>query len=134
MKFLLNLLVVFMPWRLKRFCLVHFYKYKIHPKAHIGLSYIFPTHLEMQEGAEIGHLNVAIHLELIYMERDCTISQRNWITGFPLWNKTHFQNCPDRKPYLIMKKGLDSMKSILNTEKLLKLPMICLLLKTLSKQ
>ena len=104
MKFLLNLLVVFMPWRLKRFCLVHFYKYKIHPKAHIGLSYIFPTHLEMQEGAEIGHLNVAIHLELIYMERDCTISQRNWITGFPLWNKTHFQNCPNRKPYLIMKK------------------------------
>ena len=81
MKFLLNLLVVFMPWRLKHFCLVHFYKYKIHPKAHIGLSYIFPAHLEMQEGAEIGHLNVAIHLELIYMERDCTISQRNWITN-----------------------------------------------------
>lgn len=60
----------------------------------------------MKERAAIGHLNVAIHLELIHMEKDCTISQKNWITGFPLANESKFQRFPDRKPYLIM--GRDS--------------------------
>ena len=80
------------------------FRYDIHPKARIGFSYIYPKHLVMENGATIGHLNVAIHLELIYMEKDCTICQRNWITGFPLNDKTKFQRFPDRKPFLIMKK------------------------------
>lgn len=104
MKKIFNLLVVLMPWSIKRVLLVKFYKYKIHPSAHIGLSYIFPKHLIMEEGATIGHLNVAIHLELIHMEKDCTISQKNWVTGFPLKNKSYFQDFPNRKPALIMKK------------------------------
>ena len=58
----------------------------------------------MGEGARIGHLNVAIHLELIQMDKNCSISQKNWITGFPLSNKSNFQDFPDRKPYLIMKE------------------------------
>lgn len=104
MRILLNLFVVVLPWRIKRFLLVKLYHYQIHPTARIGLSYIYPKHLIMEEGAYIGHLNVAIHLELIHMEKDCTISQKNWITGFPLDNKTNFQDFPNRKPYLIMKK------------------------------
>lgn len=99
-----RLLIIFLPWKIRRALLVHFWKYKIHPKAHIGFSYIYPKHLVMEEGATIGHLNVAIHLELIYMGKDCTICQRNWITGFPLDNKTNFQDFPNRKPYLIMEK------------------------------
>lgn len=97
-------LIVLMPWKLRRLILNRFYHYNIHPKARIGFSYIYPKHLIMEEGATIGHLNVAIHLELLRMEKDCTICQRNWITGFPLENKTNFQDFPNRKPYLIMKK------------------------------
>lgn len=104
MQILFNCFVVILPWRIKRWILNRFYKYDLHPKAHIGLSYIFPKHLVMEEGAVIGHLNVAIHLELISMEKDCAITQRNWITGFPLKNKSHFQYFPQRKPYLIMKR------------------------------
>lgn len=104
MRILLNLFVVILPWRIKRFLLVKLYHYQIHPTARIGLSYIYPKHLIMEEGTYIGHLNVAVHLELIHMEKDCTISQKNWITGFPLDNKTNFQDFPNRKPYLIMKK------------------------------
>lgn len=102
MRVLFNLIVMVLPWKLKRLILNRFYKYNLHPKARIGLSYIFPKHLIMDEGATIGHLNVAIHLELISMEKNCTISQRNWITGFPLENKNHFNDFPNRKPYLIM--------------------------------
>ncbi len=104
MKKIINFLVVLFPWKVRRFILIRFYHYQIHPTARIGLSYIYPKHLIMEEGAYIGHLNVAIHLELIHMEKDCTISQKNWITGFPLDNKTNFQDFPNRKPYLIMKK------------------------------
>ena len=52
----------------------------------------------MGEGARIGHLNVAIHLELIQMDKNCTISQRNWVTGFPLNDESHFQDFPDSYP------------------------------------
>ena len=103
-KILLQALLIFIPWKVRRLILTRFWGYKIHPKARIGFSYIYPKHLVMEEGATIGHLNVAIYLELIYMEKDCTICQRNWITGFPLKDKTKFQRFPDRRPFLIMKK------------------------------
>ena len=104
MKKIINLLIVFLPWTIRRYILNKFYHYKIHPTAHIGLSYIYPKQLIMAEGARIGHLNVAIHLEKIQMDKNCSISQKNWITGFPLKDKSNFQDFPDRKPYLIMKE------------------------------
>lgn len=104
MKKIINLLIIFLPWTIRRYILNKFYHYKIHPTARIGLSYIYPKQLIMGEGARIGHLNVAIHLELIQMDKNCSISQKNWITGFPLSNKSSFQDFPDRKPYLIMKE------------------------------
>lgn len=104
MRKIINLLIIFLPWTIRRYILNKFYHYKIHPTAHIGLSYIYPKQLIMAEGARIGHLNVAIHLELIQMDKNCIILQKNWITGFPLNNKSNFQDFPNRKPYLIMKE------------------------------
>lgn len=104
MKKIINILIIFLPWKIRRCILNKFYHYKIHPSAHIGLSYIYPEHLIMGEGAKIGHLNVAIHLELIQMDKNSSISQKNWITGFPLKDKSHFRDFPERKPYLIMKE------------------------------
>lgn len=104
MKKIINLLIVFLPWTIRRYILNKFYHYKIHPTARIGLSYIYPKQLIMGEGARIGHLNVAIHLEKIQMDKNCSISQKNWITGFPLKDKSNFQDFPNRKPYLIMKE------------------------------
>lgn len=104
LKTFVNCLVALLPWKLKRLVLVRLYHYDIHPTARIGLSYIFPKHLTMEEGATIGHLNVAIHLELIHMGKDCTICQRNWITGFPLGDHTKFTRFPGRKPRLVMKE------------------------------
>lgn len=105
MKIILKLLVIFLPWKLKRLCLNYFWKYQIHPKAHIGFSFIYPKKLIMEEGAQIGHLNVAIHLEQIQMGKDTIISQQNWITGFPLKDCSNFYDFPNRRPYLIMEEG-----------------------------
>lgn len=104
MRKIINLLIIFLPWTIRRYILNKFYRYKIHPTARIGLSYIYPKQLIMGEGARIGHLNVAIHLQKIQMDKNCSISQKNWITGFPLSNKSNFQDFPDRRPYLIMKE------------------------------
>ena len=98
MKIILKLLVIFLPWKLKRLCLNYFWKYQIHPKAHIGFSFIYPKKLIMEEGAQIGHLNVAIHLEQIQMGKDTIISQQNWITGFPLKDCSNFYDFPNRLP------------------------------------
>ena len=54
-----------------------FYGYKIHPSAHIGLSYIYPKYLEMGEGATIDHLNVAIHLDKMVLGKNSSIGRQN---------------------------------------------------------
>jgi len=92
-----------MPWRIKRFLLTHFYGYKIAKNAHIGISYIFPKYLEMNDGAKIGHFNVAIHLTTLQMGKNVTIDRWNWITGFPE-NTTshHFAHDITRRSELII--------------------------------
>lgn len=50
MKILLNCLIVFLPWKLRRWVLNKFFHYQIHPTAKIGFSYVYPKHLIMEEG------------------------------------------------------------------------------------
>ena len=83
MRKILNILLIFMPWKIRRKLLELFYGYKIHPTAHIGFSYIYPRYLEMGEGATIDHLNVAIHLDKLVLGKNSSIGRHNWITGFP---------------------------------------------------
>lgn len=104
MKRIINVLILFLPWCIRRRLLNTFWGYQIHPQAKIGFSYIYPKHLIMDKRASIGHFNIGINLALIHMEEECTICRENWITGFPVDNKTNFQDFPNRKPYLIMKK------------------------------
>ena len=75
---ILKVMIVFLPWKVRRIILNKCWGYDIHPKAHIGLSYIYPKFLKMDEGARIGHLNVAIHLErIIILKRKRKVSLVN---------------------------------------------------------
>lgn len=97
---------------MKRFCLCHLYGYKIAKSAHIGFSYIFPNYLEMDEGARIGHLNVAIHLSKITMGRNSSIGRSNWITGFPEYtNSPHFAHDITRRCELVIGKETSITKN-----------------------
>lgn len=103
MSTLFNAFVVLLPWKLRRIVLNKCYKYDIAPTAHIGLSYIFPKHLVMGEGAHIGHFNVAIHLDCIEMGKAASIGRGNWITGFPSGTDSpHFSHQTDRRSELIV--------------------------------
>ncbi len=104
MRKIFNIILVLFPWCIRRRILNRFYGYEIDSTAHIGLSYIYPDKLKMGKNATIGHLNVAIHLNYIEMADECTISQQNWITGFPVNGKGFFEEFKDRKPQLIMGK------------------------------
>ena len=103
MKFLLRFLICLLPWPLRRSALVRLFGYQIHPSARIGLSWIFPDSLAMEQGARIGHFNVAIHLKRLCMGEQATIGRRNWITGFPKGTGSqHFKHQPEREPELII--------------------------------
>ncbi len=103
MKKILSFFVLFFPWRLKRFFLINIWKYEIHPKAKIGLSYIYPEHLIMEEGTHIGHFNIGIHLNKIVLKKNSNISRNNWITGYPIGKGSkHFSHDTERVCELIL--------------------------------
>ncbi|MBC7915812.1 MAG: acyltransferase [Pyrinomonadaceae bacterium] len=99
----LKLITCLLPWSLKRILLIKFFNYKIHPNAHIGLAWVFPQELVMEEGAKIDHFTMAIHLDRIIMGNNATIGRSNWITGLST-NVTslHFKHQIDRKAELII--------------------------------
>lgn len=105
MKKILSILLVVLPWKLKRFLLVKIWKYEIDPTARIGLAYVFPRYLKMGQGCRIQHFTVAIHLDGIIMGENSSINRSNWITGFPTKSKSkHFQHQKDRSSQLILGK------------------------------
>lgn len=107
MKKIINVLLMFMPWKLRRKLLELVYGYKIHPTAHIGFSYVYPRYLEMGAGATINHFNVAIHLDKIVLGKNSSIGRQNWITGFSTnTDAIPFSHDLQRKSELVM--GHDS--------------------------
>ena len=104
MKLIIKVLLIFLPWAIRRRLLILFFKYKIHPTARIGFSFFYPVQLEMKAGATVGNFNVAVNLEKIVMHEKTTISRKNWITGYPLRLKDNFQHVKNRNPVLIMGK------------------------------
>ena len=102
---LLKCLIIIMPWPLKRWLLVKFFKYNIHPSARIGLAWVYPAHLEMAEKSKIHHFTVIIHLDLVRIGYDSSIGRSNWVTGMSTKIESdYFKGQADRKAELIMGK------------------------------
>jgi acetyltransferase-like isoleucine patch superfamily enzyme len=95
-KFLLLLL----PWPLRRYLLQRIYGYQLHPRARIGLAWVYPRHLVMDAGAQISHLTVVKGLDRLSMGESAIIGRLNWISGYPSGLPPHFADQPDRRPEL----------------------------------
>jgi hypothetical protein len=102
MKSLLRLLLILMPWPLRRCLLILFCGYELHPTSHIGLAWIYPGHLVMGAGARIGHLTFARGMDLISLGKKASIGRLNWISGYPTGRPPHFLHLPDRAPRLVL--------------------------------
>lgn len=103
MKTLFRILLLLLPWRIRRVLLVRFYGYTLHPSAWIGLAYVYPDHLVMDEGSRIGHLTVCKGLHRVELGQQARIGRGNWITGYPLAGGRHFAHLPDRDPCLLVR-------------------------------
>ncbi|HEX4638202.1 MAG TPA: hypothetical protein VH170_01815, partial [Chthoniobacterales bacterium] len=65
MKKLLLLLSALLPWSMRRAFLEKEFGYQIHPSCHIGLAWISPDRLIMEEGSRIDHLTVCKSIALL---------------------------------------------------------------------
>jgi carbonic anhydrase/acetyltransferase-like protein (isoleucine patch superfamily) len=92
----------FLPWQLRRAFLKKQLGYKIHPSCRIGLAWIAPARLIMEEGSRIDHLTVCKNIDLLHLKAHASIGRGNWITGFPLGPSRHFAEEKDRRPELIV--------------------------------
>lgn len=106
MKKILSILVVILPWKIKRLIYIKVFKYKIAPSARIGFSIIFPKMLIMENNSKIGSLTYCKGIDLVHLEESSKIGTLNWITGFPSNNSQtgHFSYDKNRFPALIIKK------------------------------
>jgi hypothetical protein len=68
----------------------------------MGLAWIYPKQLIMEEGTSIGHLTVCKGIDLLHLRAHSLIGRGNWITGFPRDSSAHFSHEPDRCPELIV--------------------------------
>jgi acetyltransferase-like isoleucine patch superfamily enzyme len=102
LKNLIMLLSVFLPWSARRRLLERRFGYSIHPDSRIGLAWICPRRLIMEEHSSIGHLNLCKNIDLLHLGAHAMIGQLNWITGFPKETSRHFAHQPDRQPELIL--------------------------------
>src|SRR5204862_3696647 len=92
MKNFLQLISLLLPWQTRRALLEQQFGFQIHPTAHIGLAWVLPSRLIMEENTSIGHFTVAKNLSLLHLKAHATIGRGNWINGFPLGDSHDFLN------------------------------------------
>ena len=91
-----------LPWGLRRPFLQWQFGYSIHRTSRIGLAWIHPRHLVLEEHARIGHLTLCKNVDLLHLGAHALIGPLNWITGFPSGQSRHFAHQPERRPELIV--------------------------------
>lgn len=97
-----QILLMILPWALRRRALNRLFGYQIAPSAKIGLSIVAPEDLVMDDGSYIGHLNVIVKLQLLKVGKSSSIGALNYITAMPRSNSQFFREDLERKPALLM--------------------------------
>jgi carbonic anhydrase/acetyltransferase-like protein (isoleucine patch superfamily) len=100
MRNILRILLVILPWRLRRLLLILFFKYELDSTSRIGFAWAFPNRLVMGPYSQIGHLTVCKGLDLLQLGEHASIGRLNWITGFPSDGTRHFVELSGRTPEL----------------------------------
>lgn len=101
-KLILSIIFWAFPWPIRRLFLNKAFGYKISSAANIGFSIILSNQLEMLEGARIGHLTMCKGLYMVRLGVSSKIGNLNWISGFPLKDKSFFSHRINREPSLMI--------------------------------
>ena len=81
-KVFLALIIGLLPWPIKRYILIRFYKFEIHDKARIGFSLIMVKRMSLASGARIGSFTLIKGLDSLYIGESSRIGNFNWITSY----------------------------------------------------
>lgn len=95
-----QLLILFLPWVLRRRLLCRRYGYVIHPTAKIGYSIILPRQLTMDRNSRIGNLTICKRIDKLELAERASIGPLNFITGFNTRmgdQFRHFSHCIGRR-------------------------------------
>lgn len=103
---LLSVLIWPAPHAVRKWLLNCCLGYKIHPTARVGRSIFSARMLQMDEGSQIGALNVILGIELLEMRRNSIIGNLNWIGCIPLKHDAFLKQEHVRCPKLLL--GRDS--------------------------
>lgn len=105
MRSIILLFCAFLPGLVKKFIYRRFFGWDIHRSASIGFSFILSKKLIMEENSSIASLTVIKGISMLHLSESSFLGSLNWITGFPLGNKSlHFFNEKDRYPALYIKR------------------------------
>jgi acetyltransferase-like isoleucine patch superfamily enzyme len=78
---LMQVLMVLLPWSIRRRACAALFRWSLHPTSHIGLSIVDADVVILAEGSRIGHFSVVRDLTLLEMGTGALIGNWNWITA-----------------------------------------------------
>ena len=78
-----QLVMVLLPWWIRRRAYSWLFRWRLHPASHIGFSLISADVVVMAEGARIGHFTVVRDLATLEVGAGSVIGNWNWITAAP---------------------------------------------------
>ena len=100
----MQLLLLLLPWRIRRPLLQTWFRWTIAPNAKIGFSIIAAEHVKLASDAQIGHLNIVKGLSSLDLGVASLIGNLNWITANPASGLRHFVEDKNRYPSLTIGK------------------------------
>ena len=80
-KTIIQLLLIPLPWVLRRFVLIRLCNWEISGSARIGFSFISAAKVSLKDGSRVGHLNFISGLDELALGQNSTIGNLNWVTG-----------------------------------------------------
>ncbi len=103
-KFLLQILLIFLPWFLRRRILNYFFDFNIHSSSHIGFSIILARKLVMHSSSKIGNFSICNAIDFLLIEANSSIGSFIYITGYSGHLNNHFNHIKNRKCELLIGK------------------------------
>lgn len=99
---MIQLLLMLLPWSLRRALLRRLCGFEIGPGATIGFALVRAERVSLGPNARIGHLTLVKGLDAIILAESARVGPLNWITGFPSGNRASFTHVVDRTPVLVV--------------------------------
>jgi acetyltransferase-like isoleucine patch superfamily enzyme len=99
-----QILLMILPWWVRRSALRLFFGYEIDPSAGIGFSVISVGKLRMGPKARIGHLTRVKGLQELLIGEAGELGNLNWVTAFPSGHPVLFAADSQRMPSLVIER------------------------------